>query len=195
MEEVQKARQRPLRTQLERKPSLEELMTALCKLKNGKAGGSSNILPEMVKAAGEEVTFQTLLLDLVHTVWEERIVPQDWPDATIIPIPKKGNLKLCANWRGIALLEVVGKVVARVIQARLQKVAEEELPESQCGFREGCRSSDMLFTVRQLVEKTIEHHSKQFILFVDLTKAYDTVPREALWCALQKLGFLNQSLT
>ena len=68
MEEVQRARQRPLRTQLERKSSLGELATALHKLKNGKAGGSSNILPEMVKAAGEEVTFQTLLLDLVHTV-------------------------------------------------------------------------------------------------------------------------------
>ena len=63
--------------------------------------------------------------------------------------------------------------MARVIQARL---------------REGCGCSDMIFTVLQLVEKTIEHHSKQFIIFVDLTKAYDTVPREALWCALQKLG-------
>ena len=96
----------------------------------------------MVKAAYEEVSFQTLLLDLVHTVWEERKVPCEWADATIIPIPKKGNLNLCDNWRGIAL----------------QKVAEEELPESQCGFREGRGCSDMIFTVRQLVEKTIEHH-------------------------------------
>ena len=78
--------------------------------------------------------------------------------------------------------------MARVIQARLQKVAEEELPESQCGFREGRGCSDMIFTVRQLVEKTIEHHSKQFLIFVHLTKAYDTVPCEALWCTLQKLG-------
>ena len=79
-------------------------------------------------------------------------------------------------------------MVARVIQARLQKVAEEELPESQCGFREGHGCSDMLFTVRQLVGKTIEHHSKQFILFVDPIKAYDTVPHDTLWCTLQKLG-------
>ena len=78
--------------------------------------------------------------------------------------------------------------MARVIQARLQKSAEEELPESQCGFREGHGCSVMIFTVRQLVEKTIEHHSKQFLIFIDLTKAYDSVPREALWCALQKLG-------
>ena len=46
MEVIQRARQRPMRTQLERKPSLEELTNALSKLKNGKAAGSSNILPE-----------------------------------------------------------------------------------------------------------------------------------------------------
>ena len=126
------------------------------------------------KAACEEVSFQALLLDLVHTVWEERKAPREWADATIIPIPKKGNLSLCDNWRGIALLEVVGKVVARVLQGRLQKVAEEELPESQCGFRVGRGCSDMIFTVRQLVEKTVEHQSKQFLIFIDLTKAYDT---------------------
>ena len=188
MEEIQSVRQRPQRTYLESKPSICELRGALSKLKNGKAGGSSNILPDMVKAACEEESFRDLLLDLVHTVLEERQVPREWADATLIPIPKKGDLSLCDNWRGIALLEVVGKVVASVIQARLQKLAEEELLESQCGFHEGRGCSDMIFTVRQLVEKSIEHRSKQFIIFVDPKKAYDTVPRAALWCALKKLG-------
>ena len=118
----------------------------------------------------------------------QRRVPQEWADATIIPIPKKGNLSDCNNWRGIALLDVVGKVVARVIQERLQRPAEQELPESQCGFRKGSSCSDMIFTVRQLMEKATEHRAKQFLLFVDLKKAYDSVPRTALWRALEKLG-------
>ena len=46
----------------------------------------------------------------------------------------------------------------------------------------------MVFTVHQLVEKAIKHHIPQFFLFVDLRKAYDSVPRTALWCALRKLG-------
>lgn len=41
------------------------------------------------------------------------------------------------------------------------------------------------FVVRQLA---IEHQTKQFFVFVDLRKAYDSVPREALWMALRKLG-------
>lgn len=46
----------------------------------------------------------------------------------------------------------------------------------------------MIFTVRQLVEKSWEHRSKSFLVFIDLRKAYDSVPREALWLALSKLG-------
>lgn len=47
---------------------------------------------------------------------------------------------------------------------------------------------DRVFLVRQLTEKAIEHHEKQFLIFVDLHKAYDSVPCEALWMALEKLG-------
>ena len=46
----------------------------------------------------------------------------------------------------------------------------------------------MIFCVRQLVEKVIEHNTKVFLLFVDFCKAYDSVPRQALWCALRKYG-------
>ena len=122
--EMEQVRQRALREHLDMKPSKGELKKA----KSGKAGGSSGIFPEMVKVACEE---EQLLQVFAHTVWEERHVPQEWADATLIPIPKKGNLSDCNNLRGIALLDVVGKVVAR---ERLQRLAEQVLPKSQCGF-------------------------------------------------------------
>ena len=86
----------------------------------------------------------------------------------------------------------MGKVVARVIQGRLQKLAEKDLPESQCGFRRGRGFTDMVFTIRQLTE---EATAKQYLIFVDLKKAYDSVPREALWAALKKLGISDQLVT
>ena len=46
----------------------------------------------------------------------------------------------------------------------------------------------MIFVARQLVEKTREHDDALFVLFVDLKKAYDSVPRLALWCVLEKYG-------
>ncbi len=76
---------------------------------------------------------------------------------------------------GIALLNVVGKLVARIVQSRLQVVAEKVLPESQCGFRRGRGCTDMIFVIRQLVEKAVEHQAVQHFVFVDLKKAYDSV--------------------
>ncbi len=69
--ELEMTRQRPIRAEMAAKPTIEELAATLAKLKNGKAGGSSRILPEMVKAGCCTEEFLTLLLDLVHTAWEE----------------------------------------------------------------------------------------------------------------------------
>ena len=72
-------------------------------------------------------------------------------------------MKYCDNWRGISLLEVVGKVVARVIQNWLQELAEKLLPESQCGFRKGRGCNDMIFTIWQMSEKAVEHRTSNFL--------------------------------
>ncbi len=141
----------------------------------------------MVKAGRGDQHFVDLLLDVVVTACHKRAVPKEWTDDIIVLIPKKGNLQSCDNWQGIALLEVVG-VVARVIQGRLLMMAEAELPDSQCGFRKGHGCYDMTFVVRQLMEKAVEHRAQQFLIFVDLKKAYDSVPMEALWMAMQKLS-------
>ena len=68
----------------------------------------------------------------------------DCRDAILIPIPKKGDLSHCDNWRGISLLDVIRQNVARILQEKLQKVAENELPESQCGFGKGRSCANMI---------------------------------------------------
>ena len=153
---------------LGRIPSTSEVTKALGELKNGKAPGSSDILPEMLKAGKNNSHFTNVLQDLFKAAWEAEKVPQEWVDAILVPIPKKGNLRNCNNCRGIALLEVTGKLMARIIQTRSKNLVEKVLSESQCGFRRGCSCTDMTFMVRQLVEKAIEHQAKQYIIFIDL---------------------------
>ena len=116
-------------------------------------------------------------------------MPQAWRDADLVHvrIPKKGDLSLWDNWQGIALLDVIGKVVGSLIQNRLQKLADV-LPEMQCGIRRGRSCIDQIFTVSQTVEKFYEPRTRGHLIFVDLRKAYDSVPRAALWKALAVLG-------
>ena len=66
------------------------------------------------------------------------------------------------------------------MKQRLDKTAEDILLESQNGFRKGHGCMDMIFCARQLIEKTIEHEESLYVVFVDLRKAYDSVPREAM---------------
>ena len=83
---------------------------------------------------------------------------------------------------------MVGKLFARIIQDRLQSIVEEVLPDSQCGFRKGRGCIDMIHVARQLIEKSLEHDSELYILFVDLQKAYDSIPRSCLWLVLERLN-------
>ena len=183
----------PTEWELDDPPTCEELTVALSKLKKGKAGGKTGIMPELIVHRGAELTDR--LLQLIQHVWQEGTVVEDWRNAEIVLIPKKGNLKLCDNWQGISLLDVVGKVFAHILQEWLQKLAEKVLPESQCRFRKGRACVDMIFAARQLPEKCREHDDALFVLFIDLKKAYDSMPRDALWGVLRKCGVLPTMLS
>ena len=135
----------------------------------------------------EGEVLQCRIHELMVQVWSSGGVPGDWRDSQIVPIPKKGNLRVCDNWRGISLLDVVGKLFARIIQDRLEEIAEDILPDTQCGFRKGRGCVDMVFVAQQLVKKAIEHQSNLYVL--DLRKAYDSIPRSGLWVVLEKCGF------
>ena len=63
--------------------------------------------------------------------------PQDWKRSVFIPIAKKGNAKECSNYQTIALISHASKVMLKVLQARLQKHMNQELPDVQAGFRKG----------------------------------------------------------
>ena len=91
--------------------------------------------------------------------------------------------------RYVQLLSIAGKILARLLLNRLLDHLEQDLlPESQCGFREGRGTADMIFASRQLQEKFQEQNRELFSTYVDLTKAFDTVSRDGLWKIMAKFG-------
>ena len=119
------------------------------------------------------------LTDLFCCMWDEEVIPQKLKYASIIHLYKKGNPQLFDNYRGISLLDIAGQILARVMLNRLIFHLEHGLlRESQCGFRGGRGTVDMIFATRQLQEKCQEQYGDLFITFIDLTKAFDTVCRD-----------------
>ncbi|XP_045503538.1 uncharacterized protein LOC123700381 [Colias croceus] len=172
-------------TELDDLPSIEEFNNAVNKLKSGKSPGCDGTHAEIIKLQ----CVRPMLFSLLRKCWEAGEVPQDMRDANIVTIYKgKGDRGDCNCYRGISLLSIVGKLFSRVIQSRLQKLANRVYPESQCGFRPQRSTTDMIFTLRQLQEKCREQKTPLFVAFVDLNKAFDTVSREGLYSALESIG-------
>ena len=120
-------------------------------------------------------------------MWRKEAIPQEFKDASIIHLfERKGNPQVCDNHRGISLLSIAGKTLARVLLYRLNEHFERSglLPESQCGFRKNRGTIVMIFTARQLQEKCQEQILDLYMTFADLTKAFDTVSPEGLCLAV-----------
>ena len=71
---------------------------------------------------------------------------------------------------------------------------ESKLKDGQCGFRPGRSTTDQIFTLKLIFEKSWKYGKDLFACFVDLEKAYDGVPRDKLWKVLQEYGVNGQLL-
>ena len=183
---VDQMAQSPTNMELDVCPSISEVEDATGMLCDGKSPGPDGIHPEIVKRGGSRLV--EVLHDIITEAWKKSEVPQDWKDAQLITIFKKGDRKVCSNYRGISLLSIPGTVFARVLLNRLSSIAEDLLPEAQCGFRAGRGTTDMIFSLKQIQEKCIEQNMSLYMVFVDFTKAFDTVNRSLLWKILKKIG-------
>ena len=176
-----------VKTELDVLPTLEEVKKAVRQMNPGKSPGIDGIPAEVYQYGGEKVT--VCLHDLFTKCWEQGLVPQDLRDAIIVSLYKNKGVKSdCSNYRGITLLSIAGKVLARLMLNRLiPTIAEENAQESQCGFRanRGTRTPPDPGEVSGT-------NMGLCVAFIDLTNAFDTVILARLGCPPKFLTILRQ---
>lgn len=163
-----------------------EVVEAIKKIKNGKAPGPDNILPEVMKA--DTGVTANIMINLLQDAWEKEEVPTEWKRGYIVKIPNKGDLSDCRNWRGIQLLSLPSKVYTRLILERIRKAVDAKLREEQAGFREGRSCTDQIATLRIIIEQSLEWQSPLYVSFVDFKKAFDVVDRTMIWRIFRHYG-------
>ena len=95
-----------------------EVKWALESITTNAASGGDGILFELFQILKDYAV--RVLHSICQQIWKTQQWPQDWKRSVFTPIPKKGNAKECSNYRTIALISHVSKVMLKILQARLQ---------------------------------------------------------------------------
>ena len=138
----------PIISKLDDLSSFDEVEKTILSLKDNKTAGPVNIPTEVIKYGG--CALHRSLYNFILDCWSAKCLPQELRNANIILVYKQRvDRAECGNSRGISHLSVAGKVLAKIILTRLlEHVVDLVLPESQCGFRHGRITIDMIFVSR-----------------------------------------------
>ena len=179
-DEIEKAMDAP--------PTEKEVSRAIFNMKNRKAGGDDGIPAEYYKTTWGDESGKNEIMFFIHSYWQSGVCYDEWRVGRLKLLPKKGDLSDPNKWRGIMLLNVASKIISSVISKRLQIVLRLFGLEAQNGFLPDRGCNDASFALRRALQLRREAGLDTYVVFIDLVKAFDSVPRDGLFAILGRFG-------
>ena len=140
-----------------------EVKWALESITTNRASGGDGIPVELFQILKDDAV--KVRHSICQQIWKTQQWPQDWKRSVFIPISKKGNAKECSNYRTIALISHAGKLMLKILQARLQQYVNREFPDVQADFRKGRGTRDQIANIRWIMEKARVPEKHLFLLY------------------------------
>ena len=103
-------------------------------------------------------------------------------------IPKERQCKRMLKLQHIALISHTSKVILKILQDRLQRYVNCEIPDVQAGFRKGRGTRDQIANICWIIKKARTFQKNVYFCFIDYAKAYDCVDHNKLWKILKEMG-------
>ena len=131
--------------------------------------------------------FQTLkdnaikVLHLIcQQIWKTQQWPQDQKRSVLIPVPKQGSGRDCAEHGITALIAHAKEAVLKILHAGPQHYANQELADVQAGLRKGRGTRDQIANIHGIIEKAREFQKNIYLCFIDYAKAFECVDHDKL---------------
>ena len=170
-----------------------EVYDTLSKLKPGKAPGLDGLPPKMLSLCASGIASSLCLL--FNRSFQEGTVPQAWKEAVVVPVHKGGCKNSPSNYRPIALLSIVSKVMEKIVHKRLNAFLEPLLSKKQSGFRRKDGTSPQLIRLVQEWSTSLDASDLVGIIFFDFKKAFDRVCLPGLLVKLRSTGLCGKALS
>ena len=143
-----------------------------------KAPGSDDLTIEFIKTIDDDSKMMAQLTHLGNQIITEGKWPAEFRGSIYVHIYKKRDKMDCNNYRTIAHIQHASKIVLGIIHQRMLSYYEQELSETQAGFRKDNGTRDQIMNMRLIYEKQIEHSNNVYCCFIDYGKAFDCVDFE-----------------
>ena len=168
-------------------PDEEELKSVINKLKNGK---SANDVPTAyIKCALKDKDFLNEIVLLYQTVWATNYIPIEWGHSKLVALwkgAKKGKIDDPTAYRALQIGSSLCKIMVVVIIERIKIWYEKQLLDQQQGFRKDRGTVDAIYNLKQIHNITDSMKKPVFLLFIDLTAAFDHVVRSWLFSSISQ---------
>ena len=163
-------------------------------LKIPKSPGYDDIGNLLLKNIITEIT--TPLTHIMNLSLVQGIVPEKMKTAKVIPIYKKGDAQELGNYRPISLLTAFSKILEKIVYSRLSKFLHDcnILRDTQYGFRQKHSTIHAILTLVHKIAKAIDDHSHTIGIFLDFSKAFDTINHNILLYKLSHYGIRGKPL-
>jgi hypothetical protein len=153
-----------------------EIVTAAKSFSKFKAFGPDGISAAIFKSHSA-LCYLRVIMNLFLTDGQ---IPAEWLESSIVAIPKKQNALTLDNFRGISLMSVSTKLFNKILLRRLVPLIDPLLLPWQSGFRPRRSTIEQITALRLIIDRCKARKKDVVIVFIDFSKAFDSVDRDAL---------------